>query len=409
MSEKRAFTVREVNDYIKKLMETDILLSHVSVKGEISNYKLHSSGHAYFTLKDSESRIKCVMFKSSCMKLRFVPEDGMEVVVRGHFSVYERDGQYQLYAEDMAPEGTGALYKAFEQLKKRLAEEGLFNQEIKKKIPYLPAAVGIVTSPTGAAVRDIISIIKRRCPLINIILYPVQVQGEIAASEVAEGIRYFNEQRNVDVIIAGRGGGSIEELWAFNEEIVARAIYMSKIPIISAVGHETDFTIADFAADIRAATPSAAAELVAPELNTLMSRLNQAVYGLQTSMNSYITDKRMKVEYISRDSAFRKIEQKLMSLTQTLDFLNRDLESCILRIIKDSNRKLLANIEKLDILNPAAALLRGFTITRRASDNTIVSSVSDIHIGERLELELRDGCITASVTDKNENNYRNEV
>ncbi len=400
MSSNKVLTVKQVNDYIKNIMENDILLSHISVKGEISNFKLHSSGHAYFTLKDSDSRIKCVMFKSNCMKLKFIPEDGLAVIVRGHFSVYDRDGQYQLYAEDIAPEGTGALYKAYEQLKKKLAAEGCFDSDIKKKIPFLPQNVGIVTSPTGAAVRDIISIIKRRCPIVNIILYPVQVQGEGSAFEISEGIKYFNKEKNVDVIIAGRGGGSIEELWAFNEEIVARAIYESEIPVISAVGHETDFTIADFTADIRAATPSAAAELVVPDIKTLISRLSQASYQLNNAINNFISERKIKIEYISRDSAFRKVEQKIMNYNQTLDILNRDLENKLLELLKNNKNKLIMNIEKLDILNPASAILRGYAVIRKQENKSIISSVDQLESGSIIEIELKDGTVSASVEAK---------
>jgi exodeoxyribonuclease VII large subunit len=304
MANERVFTVTEINNYIKYLMQNDMLLSHLYVKGEISNFKHHTSGHAYFTLKDADSRIKCVMFKGSASKLKFVPEDGCAVILRGYFSIYERDGQYQLYVEDMIPEGTGSLYKAYEQLKKKLSELGYFDEAKKKKLPFMPQTVGIVTSPTGAAVRDIISIIKRRCPCINIYLYPVQVQGAGAEKEIAEGIRYFNTKGNVDVMIIGRGGGSIEELWAFNEEIVAKAIYESSIPVISAVGHETDFTIADFTADLRAATPSAAAELAVPDKQSLMSKVSQYQYALNSSMTNYINSKRVRVERISKDNVF---------------------------------------------------------------------------------------------------------
>lgn len=397
MSGAKIFTVKEVNIYIKNIMDNDMILSNLHIKGEISNYKLHTSGHAYFTLKDNDSRIKCVMFKGSASKLKFMPEDGMSVVVRGYFSVYERDGQYQLYAEEMIPDGIGALYQAYEQLKRKLSALGYFDEENKKPIPYLPKTVGVVTSGTGAAVRDIISIIRRRNPMVNIILYPVQVQGEGASREVAEGIRYFNQKRNVDVIIAGRGGGSIEELWAFNEEETAKAIFLSEIPVVSAVGHETDYTIADFVADLRAATPSAAAELVVPDKHSLVSRLNQNVFELNNYMNRYLQERRQKIEYISKGNAFRQIEQKLHSLMQTVDMCTKTMDMSMLQLLNNNKNRLVKNIEKLDILNPASVLLRGYSYT--SSKGRIVTSVKQLQAGDDIEVELKDGSLTAKIMD----------
>ncbi len=395
MNGSKIFTVKEVNNYIKSIMDNDIILSSLHIKGEISNYKLHSSGHAYFTLKDNDSRIKCVMFKGSASKLKFMPEDGMSVVVKGYFSVYERDGQYQLYTEDIIPDGVGALYQAYEQLKKKLAALDYFNEENKKPIPYLPKTVGIVTSATGAAVRDIISIIRRRNSMINIILYPVLVQGVGASKEIAEGIKYFNQKKNVDVIIIGRGGGSIEELWAFNEEETAQAIFNSIIPIVSAVGHETDFTIADFVADLRAATPSAAAELVAPDKQMLTSRLNQTVYVLNNYMNNYLQEKRQKIEYISKGNAFRQIEQKLHNFMQTVDMHKKTMNMSIQQVLNNKKNTLMNNIEKLDILNPASVLLRGYSYT--SSQGKIVTSINQVEIWDDIEVELNDGTMTAKV------------
>lgn len=397
MGNERIFTVTEVNNYIKNIFQKDMLLSHIYVKGELSNLKLHSSGHIYFTLKDSESRVKGVMFRGSAAKLKFIPEDGLAVIVRGYFSLYERDGQYQLYAEDMVPEGTGSLYKAYEQLKKRLSEEGLFDPAKKKNLPFMPGTVGVVTSPTGAAVRDILSIIKRRCPSTNIILYPVQVQGEGACNEIAEGIRYFNSRKLVDVMIVGRGGGSIEELWAFNEEVVARAIYESEIPVISAVGHETDYTIADFAADLRAATPSAAAELVVPDRQSLIARVNRQKYMLDSLVVKYISNKRQRIEKISNENVFRQLERKLLNFRQTLDMLSKYLDYNISYILKNKKAELAKNIEKLEILNPESALERGYAIVRKAKDGRLVSSIRDVEASDELELKLRDGSIVAKV------------
>lgn len=391
MSSERVFTVTEINTYIKYLFQNDILLSHIYVKGEISNYKLHSSGHAYFTLKDSDSRIKCVMFRGNASKLKFMPEDGCAVILRGYFSVYERDGQYQLYVEDMIPEGTGSLYKAYEQLKKKLSGLGYFDEARKRKLPFMPKAVGVVTSPTGAAVRDIISIIRRRCPSTDIFLYPVQVQGAGAENDIAEGIRYFNDRKVVDVMIVGRGGGSIEELWAFNEEVVAKAIFQSEIPVISAVGHETDFTIADFVADLRAATPSAAAELAVPDKQAVLSKLNQYQYVLNSAVLKGISNKRTRVERISGDNVFRQLERKIVDMNQTLDTLDKYLEHNIQNLLKRNRNELEKAAGKLGILNPDAALSRGYGIIMRAADGRLVTSMADIMPQEELDIKLKDG------------------
>lgn len=398
MNNERVFTVTEINNYIKYMFQNDILLSHIYVKGEISNFKLHSSGHIYFTLKDSESRIKCVMFRGNASKLKFMPEDGLAVVVRGYFSIYERDGQYQLYTEDMMPEGTGSLYKAYEQLKKRLSSEGIFDENIKKPLPFMPRRVGVVTSPTGAAVRDIISIIKRRCPCTDILLYPVHVQGEGAAFEIASGIKYFNREKNVDVMIVGRGGGSIEELWAFNEEVVARAIYESEIPVISAVGHETDYTIADFTADLRAATPSAAAELVVPDRQSLLSRINQYEFILNSSIKKYISNKKSLILKISEENVFRQIEKKLINFAQTLDMLGKYLETNTVHILKNKRNELVKNMEKLEILNPEAALERGYAIIKSMKNGKLISSTAEINTSDKLEIKFKDGSAAVIVT-----------
>lgn len=397
MSSAKIFTVKEINNYIKSILDHDVILSNLYIKGEISNYKLHSSGHAYFTLKDNDSKMKCVMFKGSASKLKFMPEDGMAVVVQGYLSVYERDGNYQLYATDMIPEGIGALYKAYEQLKIKLSAMGYFDENNKKPLPYLPKTVGVVTSGTGAAVRDIISIIRRRNPLVNIILYPVQVQGEGAAKDIAQGIRYFNNKRNVDVIIAGRGGGSIEELWAFNEEETAHAIFQSEIPVVSAVGHETDFTIADFVADLRAATPSAAAELVVPDKQALAARLNQSLYMLNNYMNKALQEKRIKIEYISKGNAFRQIEQRIHNLMQNVDMSSKSLNNSMLQLLSSKKNKLVSSIEKLDILNPASVLLRGYSYT--SIKGKIVTTLQELSIGDQIEVQFKDGGILAEINN----------
>ncbi|NLK34133.1 MAG: exodeoxyribonuclease VII large subunit [Gracilibacteraceae bacterium] len=397
MNNEKIFTVTEINNYIKYLIQNDALLSNLHVKGEISNFKHHTSGHMYFTLKDAGSRIRCVMFRGNAAKLKFMPEDGCAVILRGYFSIYERDGQYQFYSEDMIPEGTGSLYKAYEQLKKKLSAMGYFDEARKKKIPFMPRAVGVVTSPTGAAVRDIISIIRRRCPCIDVYLYPVQVQGAGAENEIAEGIRFFNSKGNVEVIIIGRGGGSIEELWAFNEEVVAEAVFQSKIPIISAVGHETDFTISDFTADIRAATPSAAAELAVPDMQSLMGKLSQYRYVLNSTIANYIKDKRSRVERISRDNVFRQLERKILNTRQTLDSLDKYLDYNILNILKSSRNEAEKTIGKLYLLNPEAALGRGYGIIMKKSDGKLLTSVKDLLLHEEICIKFKDGKAVAEV------------
>ncbi|MEA4849178.1 MAG: exodeoxyribonuclease VII large subunit, partial [Clostridiaceae bacterium] len=294
-------------------------------------------------------------------------------------------------------EGTGSLYKAYEQLKKKLSAMGYFDEARKKKLPFMPRAVGVVTSPTGAAVRDIISIIKRRCPHIDIYLYPVQVQGAGAENEIAEGIRYFNFKANVDVMITGRGGGSIEELWAFNEEVVAKAIYESAIPVISAVGHETDFTIADFTADLRAATPSAAAELAVPDRQSLIGKVGQYRYILNSAILNFIKDNRSRVERISRDNVFRQLEQKILNMNQTLDSLNKYLDYNILNIIKGSRNEIEKRLGKLCLLNPESALSRGYGIIMRKSDGKLLTSVKEMLLNEEVYIKLKDGKAIAEV------------
>jgi exodeoxyribonuclease VII large subunit len=339
------------------------------------------------------------MFKGNASKLKFIPEDGCAVILRGYFSIYERDGQYQFYVEDMIPEGTGSLYKAYEQLKKKLSLLGYFDEARKKKLPFMPKAVGIVTSPTGAAVRDIISIIKRRCSCTDIYLYPVQVQGTGAENEIAAGIKYFNSKGNVDVMIIGRGGGSIEELWAFNEEVVANAIFQSGIPVISAVGHETDYTISDFVADLRAATPSAAAELAVPDRQNLLGKVNQYQYLLNSSVLNCINNKKSRVEKISRDNVFRQLERRILNLNQTLDSLDKYLDYNMLNILKGNKNELDKYLGKLSILNPESALSRGYGIIMRKSDGKLLTSVLEMETHEELYIKLKDGTARVEVKE----------
>ncbi|MFA7572847.1 MAG: exodeoxyribonuclease VII large subunit [Lutispora sp.] len=394
----RIFTVTEVNIYIRQLMERDLFLSHIYIKGEISNLKIHSSGHVYFSLKDRESRIKCVMFKSNFSKLKFIPEEGMQVVIRGYLSVFERDGQYQLYAEGIIAEGAGELYKAYEQLKDRLGKEGLFDKKRKRSLPILPKAVGIVTSATGAALRDIVSIGKRRNTNIDIYLYPALVQGEKAAAEIVEGINYFNEFKKVDVIIVGRGGGSIEELWSFNEEIVGRAIFESGIPVVSAVGHETDFTIADFAADVRAATPSAAAELVFPDKQQLASYINKVQSHIYSSMLVYIGDKKIALSKLTGKSSFRYTETKILNYRQSLEGMKEDLDKAMKSLLEKHQNSIFMCNEKLNILNPASYLNRGYAYIKKENTREFVNTVKMINSGDILNVYLKDGKVSAVAT-----------
>ncbi|HCJ57925.1 MAG TPA: exodeoxyribonuclease VII large subunit [Clostridiaceae bacterium] len=397
MENIKAFTVTEVNLYLRQLLERDLLLSHIYVKGEISNLKIHSSGHVYFSLKDRESRIKCVMFKSSFSRLKFLPEEGMQVIVRGYLSIFERDGQYQLYAEGMIAEGAGELYKAYEQLKNRLEIEGLFDKEHKKPLPLLPGKVGIVTSATGAALRDMISIGRRRNPNIDIYLYPALVQGEKASEEICEGINYFNRFNKVDVIIVGRGGGSIEELWCFNEEIIARAIYESDIPVVSAVGHETDFTIADFAADVRAATPSAAAELVFPDKQQLYSYINKLQSHIYASMLSYIRDKKILLNKLTSTSSIRYTETKILNLRQSLQNMKEGLDIAMRDLLEVHRNNLYLHNEKLNILNPASYLNRGYAYVKKEKTGELVKTIKMIHNGDALNIYLKDGYVSVTV------------
>lgn len=398
----KTFQVGEINEYINKLLSFDIILGSLQVEGEISNFKLHSSGHIYFSLKDHRSRIRCVMFRSNGQQLKFLPEEGMKVIVKGYISVYERDGQYQLYAQEMEPAGTGALYKAYEQLKRKLDREGLFKEENKKPIPFLPKKIGVVTSPTGAAIRDIISIITRRNSNVEIIIYPVLVQGVGAGGQISKGIEYLNKDHTVDVIIAGRGGGSIEELWAFNEEVVARSIAYSDIPVISAVGHETDFTIADFVADVRAATPSAAAELVIPPKQDLQYTLNSLKLRLIQAMENNLAQSRQQVEKIKDSSIFTRPYERINQYTQQVDWLSSNLIKTIRKNCNVKKEKVQSSKRQLYGINPFSILNRGYSILKDEKDHYIFT-IEEINKGQHLRVVLNDGILNCTV-----NNVRKE-
>jgi len=397
MTSTNILTVSEVNKYIKDMISRDGILSGLWVKGEISNFKNHYSGHFYFSLKDEKSVLKCVMFRSNASLLPFVPEDGMKVIIRGYVSVFERDGQYQLYAEEIQPDGIGALYIAFEKLKKKLEAEGLFDAAKKKKLPYLPKAIGVVTSSTGAVIRDIINVLSRRFYNFNLKLYPVQVQGEQAAGQIAAAVRRFNELDNVDVIIVARGGGSLEDLWPFNEEIVARSIYESRIPVISAVGHETDFTIADFVADVRAPTPSAAAELVMPERALVENRLDSLKLRLRNAVMKKTAMERLLLRKIEGSVAFRQPLNKIYQERMLLDVQKKYMQKALSALNTNYRNKLSLLAATLDTLSPLKSLARGYSITKSKKDGSLVRSVHAVSIGDRLEINLMDGRLGCTV------------
>lgn len=395
-------SVSEVNRYVKEIICRDLILTNLWVKGEMSNYKPHYSGHMYFTLKDDKGLLKCVMFKSHAGGLKFSAENGMKVIIRGYISVFERDGQYQLYVEEMQPDGIGSLHIAFEQLKKKLNEEGLFDESIKKPIPFLPRNIGVVTSVTGAVIKDIIHVLNRRFRNVHLKIYPVQVQGDLAAQQIARAVRRLNELDCVDVIIIARGGGSLEELWAFNEEIVARSVYASRIPVISAVGHETDFTICDFTADLRAPTPSAAAELVVPEKQMLIQRLVNLDVRLKNALYQSVNMKRMKLQRLQESTVFRQPMNRIYQERMRLDALNKSILNALLAKKERANMAFAGLVGKLEALSPLNTMARGYGIVRAAATGKVLKSVKGIRPGECIEVRLKDGKLSCSVNTVDE-------
>ena len=391
-------TVSQLNNYMKRYIDNNIHLTNLYVKGEISNFKKHYSGHIYMTLKDEGSSIKAVMFKWNTASLKFNIENGMRVIACGKVSVFERDGQYQIYIDSMTPDGVGELYIAYEQLKEKLQNEGLFEQSFKKPIPKYPDKIGVVTSPTGAAVRDIINVINRRYQLSDIYIYPAQVQGIGAGDTVAKGIEFFNKQFPVDVLIIGRGGGSIEDLWAFNEEIVARAIFASDIPVISAVGHETDFTISDFVADLRVPTPSAAAEMAVPNEMELRANLQVTSSKLLVLLDRLCQMKRHKLESLFASNSISNFELKINDRRIVLDNLTKQIYDCYEKILLNKKHYFSNVLSKLDTLNPMAILARGYSIA--SIDNKSIKSITELNVDDNFDLILKDGKIKCCVTDK---------
>ena len=394
-------TVTEVNQHIKQMLEQDAVLSQVSVRGELSNYKMHSSGHHYFTLKDDGAVISAVMFRGDVAKLRFRPENGMKVILAGRVSLFPKSGQYQIYVRDMQPDGVGALYVAFEQLKQRLYAEGLFDPAKKKTLPKYPGKIALVTSPTGAAVRDMIRILRHRYPLANVLVCPVKVQGDGAAEEIATMLDYVNQHKLADVIITGRGGGSMEDLWAFNEEVVARAVYRSEIPVISAVGHEPDVTICDYVADLRAATPSNAAELAVVDSAELKMRLNNVTARMTQMLLSNIQHKRQQLRVLAEKKIMQSPYEYLSERRMLLAMLQQRLEGSHTSLVQKKKQQFAALAAALDAMSPLKVLGRGYTMA--AKDGVVVQSAFDLQHGDLIDLQLKDGvakCCVESVQAK---------
>lgn len=391
-----ALTVTELNNYIKGVFDNDRYLSGVTVKGEISNFKSHSTGHLYFSLKDEGSIIRAVMFRSSAHSLPFVPENGMKVVARGRVTSFVRDGQYQLYAESMEPDGIGALYIAYEQLKRKLEAQGLFDPARKKPLPKIPSRIGIITSPTGAAIRDMINVTGRRFPYAKIILYPALVQGPGAAPDLIAGLDYFNRNDACDVIIIGRGGGSIEDLWAFNDERLAYAVASSRIPVISAVGHETDFTICDFVADRRAPTPSAAAEIAVPDTVELKNKFNNVIKHEAASLERIINRHREKLSYLSRSRTLTDPKVMIDDKRMATVLLSERMLSAQTNTLNRSKLALGIVSGKLEALNPLSVISRGYSAVY-TEDKELVKSISQLSVGMHVSFKTSDGSADAVI------------
>lgn len=395
----RVITVSQLNRYVKMLLQEDAALTPVYVSGEISNFVNHyKSGHLYFSLKDENALVKAVMFRTYAARLAFRPEGGMKVIVRAKASVYEKDGTFQLYVEDMQPDGVGALQIAYEQLKKRLQEEGLFDAARKKALPPFPTRIGVITSPTGAAVRDILNVLARRYPLAQVVFLPVLVQGEGAPPQLVAALERMNREKAADVLIIGRGGGSLEELWAFNDERVCRAVAASEIPVISAVGHETDFTLCDFAADLRAPTPSAAAELAVPDATELFLSLRQTQVQLTVLMRSRLEKVRTELQILHRQKALSSPTYYVEQMAMQLDFLTRSFEHSAKTALQDAHAQLSALAAKLDALSPLKVLSRGYAMAR-TDGGRLVTSVADVCKGDTLYMDMCDGTLVCMVQD----------
>lgn len=395
-------SITQLNEYIRGRMDADPMLAQVAVRGEISNYKLYPSGHHYFTLKDEASALKCVMFKGNALRLRFRPENGMKIIAVGRVSVFPRDGAYQLYCTALAMDGVGDLYAAFEQLKKKLAAQGLFDQAHKKPLPRYPGTIGIVTSSAGAAVHDMLRILRKRYPLSRVRLLPVRVQGAEAPGEIAAAIAYANRYKLADLLIVGRGGGSIEDLWAFNDERVAYAIYESEIPVISAVGHEPDVTISDFVADLRAATPSNAAELAVPDQDALRQSMDAMSAAMAASLNRQLRAARQHLDALSQSPALRSPTGYIEQRGKNLELLKNRLAAAQNGNLTRMNHRYIAAVSKLDAMSPLKVLTRGYSMAQ-TERGEVLRSVHQVELGQRIRVSLSDGSLSATVMGKKEN------
>ena len=404
LSELPVYSVWQVNQYVKQMMDRDQLLAGLLVRGEISNYKKYPSGHHYFSLKDEQGAIRCVLFRGDAVRLRFQPANGMRVVAYGRVSVFPRDGQYQLYCTQLFADGLGDLHAAFEQLKERLAREGLFAQEAKRPLPRYPRKIALITSPAGAAVRDMIRVLRARWPMAQVLVVPVRVQGEGAAAEIAAAIHTVNGLPGVDLIITGRGGGSMEDLWAFNEEVVARAIFVSNIPVISAVGHEPDVTIADYVADLRAATPSNGAELAVPDQNEVRQQLQQLERRMVRAMSARLEIQRRRLEQLRQARVLQSMKAPIEDRRMLLDFWQRRLSSAYEQRIKSGRAELARLCAGLDALSPLKVLSRGYAIVRK--DEHVVQKLAQAEPGDRLEILVTDGKLLCQVDGKEKVEWR---
>lgn len=395
--EEAVISVSQLNGYIKALMDGDGVLSEVAVRGELSNYKVYPSGHHYFSLKDAEGTLRCVMFRREAERLRFRPENGMKVIAFGRVTVFPRDGQYQLYCGGITPDGVGDLHLAFEQLKERLQAQGLFDQNHKKPFPQFPARIALVTSPAGAAVRDMLRILGARWPMSKVCIVPVRVQGAEAPAEIAAAISWVNRHQCADLIIAGRGGGSMEDLWAFNEEMVAKAIYASELPVISAVGHEPDVTIADFVADLRAATPSNAAELAVPDQNDVYERLWRLSGRMAQAVTQRISRQKQRMEYLARNRALQNPLNYIQERRVLLDYQRDRLAHGLTAALGQERARFARLAAALDAMSPLKVLGRGYAIAQR-ENGSVVRAVKDTKPGDKLSLRLSDGSVDVQVT-----------
>ena len=395
-------SITQLNEYIRGRMDEDPMLNSVAVRGEISNYKMYPSGHHYFTLKDEGAALKCVMFKGNALRLRFRPENGMKVIAMGKVSVFPRDGAYQLYCTAMAMDGVGDLYAAFEQLKKKLAAQGLFDPAHKKPLPKYPGTIGIITSSAGAAVHDMLRILNKRYPLSKVRLLPVRVQGAEAPGEIAAAIGYANYYQLADLLIVGRGGGSMEDLWAFNDERVAWAIYQSEIPVISAVGHEPDVTISDYVADLRAATPSNAAELAVPDQDALRMTLDSMNAAMAVALNRQIKSARQHLNVLAKSPALQSPDGYIQQRQKSLELLTNRLVSAQTNQINRKHQQYIALTAKLDAMSPLKVLTRGYAMAQTRGGE-VLKSVSQVERGERITVSLSDGNLSATVMDIKEN------